>query len=485
LARSTPLKTHPSDFIGEFIRIGTGPTTEYVRVEQRTQDGFLGARHSPGVMRYDHLAGEPWASFHMREWYELEGTDIWDHLSVSVAARDAAVAEQVVDILEVLFSTQEIFRDDGSFANEPGSYGWGTYEYIRLFQQISYFLGDTVKVSDDFRNRMLNALVMWNDFPFSDGVHPMLNGGGAANQLSRFFEYSSGVFVSLSLKLLREIFPERTDLISRYEKIIEQEANRRPGSYVENRSFKVDGWGYAMLRGPGPWDSRMETLLSSKKLNSNPADHVSNDALGLCLFAHGTLMTPRYGYHWIGYPAELLNRVTIDGLEAKGLEPVIWGDFLHFDDHPQLPSAIAYTEMAERRKTAPGLARQERWTIQLPEYLFDGYFVYPRDGQTHTFEWGHRNLGEVAVVLPEVSLTPAKNDDGTPWEPFGYYRQNTGHEGQEATVSQMWQADWTMNEGAITFPAEYANPPRGSKLRLTMAAAPDTKIVTAWLILLC
>ena len=37
-----------------------------------------------------------------------------------------------------------------------------------------------------------------------------------------------------------------------------------------------------------------------------------------------------------------------------------------------------------------------------------------------------------------------------------------------------------MNEGNITFDAKYPNPPKGSRLRLTMAAEPNTRIVTAW-----
>lgn len=174
------------------------------------------------------------------------------------------------------------------------------------------------------------------------------------------------------------------------------------------------------------------------------------------------------------------------------MEPSIWGDFLHFDDHPQLPSAIAFTDMAERRSTTPGIARQERWVVQLPEYLFDSYFISARDGQSHTYDWGFRNLGEIALVSPQLSPVPAKNNDGTPWDPFGdhsgngYYRPNTGHDGVEFVTSQMWQADWTMNEGAIVFGLpwnrpDYANPPRGARLRLTMAAELDTKIVTAWL----
>lgn len=319
----------------------------------------------------------------------------------------------------------------------------------------------------------------------------MLNGGGAKNQLTRLPGDPYDPLNPISLQLLRKVFPTETNLIERYERIISQEVTRTPGSFVDNRSFKVNGWGYAMLRGVGPWDKRMETLLSSKKLNFDPDDHVSNDALGICLFAHGALMTPRYGYHWLGYPALLLNRVGIDRKEPLGKEPKVWGDFLHFDSDPQLPSAIAYTDMAEPHQTTPGLARQERWNIQMPEYLFDAYFVNARDNRPEIIEWGFRNLGEVSIVSPQVTLSPAKNDDGTPWDPFGYYRENTKHDGQGFQTDQMWQAEWTMNEGSIVWGPTYVNPTFGrnfpyplvgSKLRLTMAAEPGTKVVTAWLV---
>jgi outer membrane protein assembly factor BamB len=480
LARPTPPKILPQDMIANnidsWLRIGTDPTMEYIHV---SSPGSPAGQVSLSLFlpKYDHAAGEPWASFAMREWMELEGSDIWSYLSAAVASRDSAVVEQVADILEVLYSTQDVFREDGSFADEPGSYGMDYATYLWLYQQMNLFLGGQASLSPAARDRMLNAAVMWNDFPFSDGVLPMLNGGGAVNQIPRLGE---------DLDVLREVFPTETNFISRYQEIAQQEASRSPGTFVGNRSFKVDGWGYAMLRGPGSWDARMETLLSSKKLNFDPGDHVSNDSLGLCLFAHGALMTPRYGYHWIGYPALLINRDMIDRQD-----PRIWGDFLHFDDDPSLPSAIAYTDMATPHETTPGVARQERWDIQMPEYLFDAFFVKPRDGQAHSVEWGFKNLGEVAIASPPVTLTPALEDDGvTSWDPFGYYRQNTGHDGQQFVTSQMWQADWTMNQGSIvwgptfrnpTWGTNYPYPPVGSKMRLTMVAELNTKIVTAWL----
>ena len=207
------------------------------------------------------------------------------------------------------------------------------------------------------------------------------------------------------------MFPEENTLIARYEKIIRQEQQRQPGSIVENRSFKVDGWGYAMLRGPGFWDRRMETLLASKHLKFDLGDHVSRDCLGLCLFAHGALLTPDYGYHWMNDVDLLVNRVRIDGQEAKH----IWGDFLHFDDHPQMPSAVAATDMCTTRSTTPGLARQQRWCVQLKEYLLDVDLIRPRDGKEHRCQWGFRNLGEVSIATPAgLTLQPAVNADGSP-----------------------------------------------------------------------
>lgn len=67
-----------------------------------------------------------------------------------------------------------------------------------------------------------------------------------------------------------------------------------------------------MLRGPGSWDRRMETLLASKHLKYNPGDHVSRDCLGICLFAHGAIMTPRYGYHWVNDWDFVVNRLRLD-----------------------------------------------------------------------------------------------------------------------------------------------------------------------------
>ena len=93
------------------------------------------------------------------------------------------------------------------------------------------------------RVRMMKSLIMWNDFPFSDGMHPMLNGGGATNQLGRLPGPVAGE--PQSLTLLKEMFPQEKEAIARYTKIIEQEKSRKPGSLVEKKNSLIPrclGW---------------------------------------------------------------------------------------------------------------------------------------------------------------------------------------------------------------------------------------------------
>ena len=131
-----------------------------------------------------------------------------------------------------------------------------------------------------------------------------------------------------------------------------------------------------------------------------------------CVSSLTVLLTPRYGYHWINDVDLLVNRVRIDGKEAEH----IWGDFVHFDDDARIPSAVAATEMCTTRNTTPGVARQERWCVQLKEYLLDVYLVRPRDGKEHGCEWGFRNLGEVSIANPAgLALFPPS----TPTAPLG------------------------------------------------------------------
>ncbi|MBI1863645.1 hypothetical protein HYS03_00295, partial [Candidatus Woesebacteria bacterium] len=457
---------------GEWIRLGTGSNMEYIHMDVQALGGngfhFYAPTKMFGNATKTHLAGEPFVSYHMREAVELEGTDIWTFLAAAASSRDSAVQEQAAEWINTLYTTQNLFREDGSFANEPGSYGWPGV-YMDLANEASAFLS-TIQLPafTNLKDLILKSLVMWNEFPFSDGSFPMLNGGGAVNQLTRAY--------GNAFALLKLMYPDRTDLISYFQNTINQENSRKAGSTVDNQSFKIDGWGYAMLRGPGSWDTRMETLLSSKHLGFYPGDHVSGDGMGIVAFANGTILTPRYGYDWRGYPYLLLNKVMIDRSE-----PGFWGDFVHFDPDPNTPSAVATTEMAASWSTTPGMAHQERWNVQLPEYLFDTFIVKPRDGAVHRIEWGYRNMGELAISNPTVALSDAKDPSGADWDPFGYYITNTGHKGQQFTATGLWQGDWTMNEGSIMQDATYAWPPKGSKMRLTMEGVPNTKVTVAWL----
>ena len=216
LAHDNPPRQTASSMAGEWIKVGRGDRTDYVRLRQRGDPTSIAADFPGPFARYDHAAGEPWVSFHMREWIEIEGTDIWPFLCAAVASSDEAVIEQCAQYIDVIWATQDIFRRDGSFANEPGSYGWGPLGVHRgLVAQMEEFLGpNRVHFGEDFHRRLLNCLVMWNDFPFSDGMHPMLNGGGAVKPPGRL----AGHIEPRALELLRMLFPEEKTLIARYEK---------------------------------------------------------------------------------------------------------------------------------------------------------------------------------------------------------------------------------------------------------------------------
>ena len=367
--------------IEAFARVGSGENIEYIQLVLPKEPGstltIKPGQPSPGGLKYDHASGEPWHYVHVSEWLELSGADIWSFLYIAVASRDAAVVEQIVSFIKDIYATQKFFREDGSFANEPGSYGWLYQYYIKALNEMEIFLAeDFIQAGDSLYTTIIDCLEMWNAIPFSNGRHTNLNRGGAYGPYPR----------QEDLDCLKQFAPEETELINKFENIICQEENRTPGSMVDNWSFKIDGWGYSMLRGPGSWDNRMETLLSSKNLLYNPGDHVSWDCLGFCLYSHGVIMTPRYGYYWIGYPDFLLNCGRIDSPTTETSTQEIWGDFLHFDDNSIMPSAIAYTDMCGPYSTDPGIARQERWCIQLPEYLFDAYFFKTRDETSHLFQ---------------------------------------------------------------------------------------------------
>jgi hypothetical protein len=135
--------------------------------------------------------------------------------------------------------------------------------------------------------------------------------------------------------------------------------------------------------------------------------------------------------------------------------------------------------MRQSTHQQPGMAREERWCVQCPEYLFDAFFMKPRDGKEHLLQWGFHNVGEMTLVTPgAIELKPAKNKDGSPWDPFGYYRKNTGHEGMSFATDSIWQADWTILQGGLW---DGASIPKGARMRVTQAGEGGTEVVWAWL----
>lgn len=83
----------------------------------------------------------------------------------------------------------------------------------------------------------------------------------------------------------------------------------------------------------------METLLSSKHLLSDPGDYVSRDCLGIIVYGLGAILTPRYGYSWVGSLPPFLNQVMAD----NDRENHYYGSFWHFDGRKEIPSAVAHT----------------------------------------------------------------------------------------------------------------------------------------------
>jgi len=207
------------------------------------------------------------------------------------------------------------------------------------------------------------------------------------NQLSRGYHGD--------IRTLEELFPEDQESITLYKRIAEQELNRAPGDVIDNHSFVIHGWGYAMLRSEnGSWDRGMETLLSSKYLLSDPGDHVSHDGLGIVVYGLGAILTPRYGYSWIGYLPPFLNQVMVDDNRENGY----YGSFWHFDGRKELPCAVAHTGEGIDSSELP--FRRSRWDIQFPEYLFDAYFIDAKDGALHQYDWCFINMGDLEIVEP-------------------------------------------------------------------------------------
>ena len=332
-------------------------------------------------------------SWAFTEGVELEARNVTSLAVLAAASRDPAVIDESVHMMSEIFDKHRIFLDDGSFRNEPGSYGSMSL-YPGSLLQISRLLGNEwlKYFSSTTMNKIHNAILNISKFPFSNGKVPHLNGGGCMNQLDRSWFKET--------YMLDELFPDDIENIELYKHIAEQEKNRLPGDIIDNNNFVVHGWGYAMLRNEnGSWDRGMETLLSSKHLLSDPGDHVSSDSLGLVLYGLGAILTPRYGYSWIGYAAPLLNQVMVDN---DLWDNTYYGSFWHFDGRNELPSAVAHT--GDGADSSLLNRDMSRWCIQFPEYLFDAYFVKAKDPNLHQFDWCFINMGELHVMEPQDIL---------------------------------------------------------------------------------
>ena len=308
--------------------------------------------------------GTPVTSWAFSEELELESRDVMSLLAIGAANRDWAVVDEVMSTFSEILEKQKIYLQEGSFRNEPGSYGGHLKDYPEALLKAKRLFGSQglESVSETVKNKMHNALIYGLEFPFSNGSIPHLNGGGCTNQLDRGYH--------ADVRMLEELFPDDQENIALYERISQQEQNRIPGDIIDNRNFVIHGWGYAMLRSENSsWDRGMETLLSSKYLMSDPGDHVSKDSLGIVIYGLGTILTPRYGYSWIAYLPPFLNQVMIDDDTENGY----YGSFWHFDGRSELPSAVAHTGDGDDCSELP--FDRSRWCIQFPEYLFDAYFI--------------------------------------------------------------------------------------------------------------
>jgi len=367
---------------------------------------------------------------------ELECKEIMSLIAVAAASRDPAVIGEAIGILGEIYNKQKIFLEDGSFKNEPGSYGGSTKNYSEALLKVQRLLGEDALavISTEAMRKIHNSIIFALEFPFSNGCVPMLNGGGGLNQLNRGFHGD--------VRILEELFPEDIENIALYKRIVEQEQNRVPGDVIDNHNFVIHGWGYAMLRSEnGSWDRGMETLLSSKHLLSDPGDHVSPDGLGVVIYGLGAILTPRYGYSWVGFVPPCLNQVMVDD-DREGNR--YYGSFWHFDGREELPSAVAHT--GDGNDCSELDFDMSRWCIQLPEYLFDAYFIGAKDVNEHQYDWCFINMGDLEVVEP----------NGLVWEPYpqfldGYWpASGTRGEGGRAITSKTSGrivADWKISNG--------------------------------------
>ncbi|MBN2594963.1 MAG: hypothetical protein JXA81_15765 [Sedimentisphaerales bacterium] len=342
-------------------------------------------------LRQSYPQGTTVTSWAYTEEKELECRDLMSMLAIAASSRDWAVIDQAMYMFSEILDKHKIFLEDGSFKNEPGSYGGSSYQYPEQILNSQRLLGNSVPVLKGTTwNKMHAYLISACRFVFSNGMIPHLNGGGCMNQLPRACSLEG------LLEMLQILFPEDRDTVDRYSRVSVQESNRLPGDVIDNESFVSHGYGYAMLRSEnGSWDRGMETLLSSKHLLSDPGDHVSADSMGIVIYGLGAILTPRYGYSWISNAPPFVNSVMVDGDIWNN---VYYGSFWHFDGRNELPSAVAHTGDGADCSELP--FQRSRWNIQFPEYLFDAYFIDANDGQIHQYDWCFINMGDLRIVEP-------------------------------------------------------------------------------------
>ena len=383
-----------------------------------------------------YLKGTPVTSWAYIEELELEGRDLRSLVVLAAASRDWAVIDEALKNISDILTEQNIFLEDGSFRNPPGSYATGYDYYLTAVMLRRLFGNEALKaIPQEIWDKFYNGLIYTCEFPFSNGQVPSLTGGGTVNQLSR--DYFHGV------ELLEELFPDDTENISLYKRISNQEKNRQPGDLIDNHNFVIHGWGYAMLRSEGrTWDRGMETLLASKYLMSNPGDHVSHDCLGIVLYGLGTILTPRYGGCWAAFAPPFMNQIMIDN---SPWENEYYGSYWHFDGREELPSAVAHTGDGDNCSNLN--FDMSRWCIQFPEYLFDTYFIKAKDLDTHQYEWNLFNMGEMEIVEPK-----ALTWDACPEFLDGYWPTIGTRGAGERTIATKPAgriiADWYISDGS-------------------------------------
>jgi len=332
------------------------------------------------------------SSWAYREDLELEGRDLRSLVNIAGASRDYAVIDEATHTISEILEKQHVFLADGSFRNQPGSYGTGN-DYYRIPMMLRGLFGErsVANITPEVWQKLHNGLIYTCQFPFSNGMVPSLTATGSDNQLPRSY--------FLGLESLEELFPEDQENITRYRRVTEQETLRIPGDQIDNENFVIHGWGYAMLRSEnGSWDRGMETLLASKFLISDPGDKVSNDCLGIVIYGLGTILTPRYGSAWLRGLPPCTNQVMVDN-DADWWRNRYYGSFWHFDGRKELPCAVAHT--GDGINSSALSVHRSRWCIQFPEYLFDAYFVEASDPNLHQYDWSLINMGEIEIVEPQ------------------------------------------------------------------------------------